>query len=78
MEAIFESDNKIINTYFYNEYAKWCANYNLIVKKKKDFYKEVLKTPNYTKNTAHNQEFFVNLKEKSRKEKNREKDKFTF
>lgn len=73
MGSIFMYDNKVLRTYFYQEYANWCAKYNLIVKKKKDFYKEVLKTPGYTTSKVNGEEVFVNLKEKTRREKDRER-----
>ena len=73
ISSVFRYDNMVLNTVFYQEYANWCAIYNLIVRKKKDFYKEVLKRPNYTKTTTHNQEFFVNLNEKSKRIKDKER-----
>ena len=76
MSSIFMYDNKVLRSYFYQEYANWCAKYNLIVKKKKDFYKEVLKMPRYTTTKVNGEDYFVNLNEKTRREKDRERITF--
>lgn len=76
MASIFEFDNKLPKVQFYQEYANWCSKYNVIVKKKKDFYKEVLKMPGYSTTKVNGQEFFVNLNEKNRHEKDKERKLF--
>lgn len=73
MKRLFEADNKIPKTYFFDEYLRWCGTYNVTPVKKKYFYKQVLKMPGYSTCKLNGQEFFVNLNEKDRRTKDRER-----
>ena len=59
ISEIFANDNIVPRTVMYGKYVNWCSKMKFFIKKKNEFYDEVLSRPEYqeTKGLGENKSF---------------------